>query len=99
MVSITTLLLLTSTRAALFKALGALKLPRAFVTVLYITYRHLLILLKRVEENAMARRGAYDLRSAEQGSKAMVRRKGGRNYYPLPRYGRGGGAGDGVARF
>ncbi len=56
MVLISTLLLLTTTRVALFRALGALPLPRSFVSVLFMTYRHLLILLKRVEEIAMAKR-------------------------------------------
>lgn len=56
MVSLSTVLALTTRQADFFKGLSGLGAPRFFVTALFMTFRYVFILIKTVEDAAMARK-------------------------------------------
>jgi len=56
MVSLSTVLALTTRQTDFFKGLAGLAVPSSFVTALFMTFRYVFILIKTVEDAAMARK-------------------------------------------
>ncbi|MEK6531420.1 MAG: cobalt ECF transporter T component CbiQ [Deltaproteobacteria bacterium] len=56
MVSFSALILVTTTHNGLFGGLKGLKIPGFFITALFMTFRYIFILLKLLEDSALARK-------------------------------------------
>jgi len=77
MVSLTSLFLLTTRQTGLFSALGALGVPAFFVTALYMTLCYVFILIRVVEDSALARKSRYAGRPDGLGARAWFSSRAG----------------------